>query len=240
MKITKLLVAMMAVAVVCSSCKKDEDEEEAPVLTRLVKMEITGTSYSTTETYSYNEDNLVSYYTYAYQSESSTSTKNITYTYNSEGEPTEWEQTGDSYGNGVTTADISNNNITITKPSGSETTYSLNSDKKFTFSTDGTFDYNYFWIGENLDRKEGLLSMKGVFDLSHNEVRPSLGVSYWERSENLVNEVWIYNYADQSDMSKLYEYTYQFNADGTPATATMYNGFYSSDTFYVTFTYEEY
>ncbi|MFO7863291.1 MAG: hypothetical protein R6U85_04780 [Salinivirgaceae bacterium] len=57
---------------------------------------------------------------------------------------------------------------------------------------------------------------------------------------NRTSTQWIYNYSDQSEMSLLLEYTFDFNADGTPATATMYNGFYPDDTFYVTYTYEEY
>ena len=229
---------MMAVAIVFSACKKDEDDDEPRK--RLVKVEITSSKYNQTDTYTYNANNQVSVHQYEYVSESSNNQKTTTYTYNAAGEPTQWEQTGTSYGNGITTATISNNSIVVTKPTGSVTTYTLDANRRITQSDDGTFQYNYFYIGDNLDRTEGLLSIKQSYDLTKNNVMPAIGVSHWTPSKNLPHKAWLYNGSDQSNMSLLTEYTYQFNADGTPATAVMYNGLYPDVDFYVTFTYEEY
>jgi hypothetical protein len=242
MKITRLLLAMMAVAVLFASCKKDDDDDEevVPAMKRLVKVETVGDSYSQTDVYTYNDEGYVATHEYTYNSESSNNEKTTTYTHNENGEPIEWTQTGTGYGNGTTTANISSNKVIITKPSGSETEYTLNSNDRFTYVEDGYWSYDYFWSGNNLLRKEGPLSEKYAHDLTKDNVMPALGAKYWERSENLITKAWIYNYDDQSDMSLFVEYTFDFNADGTPATATMYNGFYSDDTFSVTYTYEEY
>lgn len=231
---------MMAVAIVFSACKKDEDDDDEP-RKRLVKVEITSSKYNQTDTYTYNANNQVSVHQYSYVSEYSNTQKTTTYTYNAAGEPSQWEQTGtDSYGNGEYTTVISNSSIVVTKPSGTETTYTLDASRRITHSDDGSWEYNYFYIGDNLDRTEGLLSVKQSYDLTKSNVMPALGVSHWTPSKNLPHKGWIYNGSDQSDMSLLTEYTYQFNADGTPATAVMYNGFYPDVDFYVTYTYEEY
>lgn len=237
MKITKLLVALMAVAIAFSSCKKDDDDKEPSK--RLVKVEITSSEYNETDTYTYDANNHIIKHTHHYVSETSDKTRVTTYSYNAAGEPTEWEQTGDFYGNGVTTLSISNNSIVMTKPSGDKTTYTLDATRRITKS-DGTWSINYFYNGANLDRTEGLLSSKYAYDLSKTNVNPALGIDHWAQSENLVHKVWLYNNDDQSELSLLSEYTYQFNTDGTPATATMFNGFSPDVDFYVTYTYEEY
>ena len=240
MKITKLLIAMMAAAIVFASCEKDEDEEDVQPRTRLVKVEITSSAYNQTDIYTYNENNQVVEHSYTFEGESSTTEKNTTYTYNENGEPVEWEQTGNGYGNGITTIEINSDNIVETEPDGDEVTYSLNSDDKITNSDDGTFQYNYYYDGDNLDRKEGLLSYKYEYDLSKDNVIPALGINHWTKSENLVTENWLYNYDEISDKALLLDYDFEFNEDGTPATATLYHDFYSDTEIYVTYTYEEY
>jgi YD repeat-containing protein len=240
MKITKLLISMMALAVIFASCAKDDEDDEVQPQKRLVKVEITGSEYNQTDTYTYNENNQVVAHNYLYVSENSTTDRTTSYTYNAAGQPIQWVQTGGGYGDGTYTLTITSNSIVKTEPDGDEVTYTLNSNGWISEEDLGTFQYDYFYIGNNLDRREGLLSAKYDYDYSKNNVVPQLGIAHWTPMTNLVTKGWLYNYDQIADKSLLLEYTYDFNEDGTPASATMYNGFYPNADFYVTYTYEEY
>ncbi len=242
MKITKLLIAMMAFSALFIGCSDDDDEEDEPVVVnkRMIEMvEVTeDENKAVTTEYSYNSDGYVEERVRTTIEEGSTSITTTSYTYNSDGDPIEWTETANGNSN-TYTADISASTVTITEPDGDERVLTLNSDGKATLVSTEYLDMEYTWEDGNMIYTLSLFPFN-IYYFSNDNVMPALGEEHWTfSSKNLMKEVYLAG--NDGEETLVTELDFSFDADGYPTSGTSTDHFGSEPVVTdITISYEEY